>query len=75
MVHEFVTDRTADENHASNAADLDAYVGFLAGEAGMVVKPGELVGPLAVPGAPLWASERTFWVGKAVRSLRDGAGG
>ena len=70
MIHEFVTDRTEDARHTSNAADLDAYVRFLSGEPDAAVTSGQLVGPLSVPGQPLWSSAPTFWVGKAVRSLR-----
>ena len=70
MIHEFVTNRTSDECHATNASDLDGFVQLISEGSVAAVTPGALHGPFTVPGSPLVQTEIRLYVGKAVRDLR-----
>lgn len=70
LVHEFITDRTSDKNHAVNRADLDAFLRLVAAGDAVTIAPGALLGPFHLPGKPLIGSDIEFFVGKAVRDLR-----
>ena len=72
LVHEFWTDRTDDERHWDNAAALTDFVGRLAHDEMVGCGGGELVGPFALPGKPLFPPTQQFYVGKAVRNVRAG---
>lgn len=67
LVHEFVTKRTSDRKHARNAEDLDAFIRHISGRSVAKVRADSLCGPLELPiGGGI-----QFYVGKAVRDLRD----
>lgn len=70
VVHEFVTDKTNDARHAANAHDLDAFITRLTAGAETCVPAGQLVGPVRVPGSPLFPSPPSLYIGKAVRVVR-----
>lgn len=70
VVHEFVSARADDRRHAASYADLSAFVARLTDGAHASVEPGVLIGPLEVPGAPLYERPVPLYVGKAVRTLR-----
>jgi hypothetical protein len=70
LVHEFVTDRTNDDRHAANAADLNAFVRKLSGDREKAIVPGQLVGPFNVPGNTHCPASIRLFVGKAVRNTR-----
>jgi hypothetical protein len=70
VVHEFVTTRTLDERHAMNAADYDAFLGRLSGRVALGVKQPGLLGPFAVPGAPLFENVPQLFVGKVITRRR-----
>jgi hypothetical protein len=70
IVHEFVTSETSDEKHDRNKADLDRFVVRLTGGAVRQLTPGQLIGPVQVPGRPLFKDAPPLYVGKAVRRLR-----
>ena len=74
FVHEFVTDRTLDENHRKNAADLDLFVQRLSHGATQSIKNGEIHGPFNVPGAPLLPNPGLLFIGKVSRNLRRDSG-
>ena len=71
LIHEFVTGRTSDERHAANAADLDAFVQYISRGRVRELKAGTLCGPLALPGYTDTDLAVQFYVGKAVRNLRN----
>lgn len=73
IVHEFITPLTQDELHARNAADLDRFIKRLSGGQYPTIEAGTLLGPLTVPGKPLFGVSGaipTLYVGKAQRRLR-----
>ena len=71
MVHEFATDRTADEKRTSNARDLARFVARFAGRRGRL-EPGWLAGPYGVPGEPVVEAEISLYFGKVVVDKRRG---
>jgi hypothetical protein len=71
VVHEFVTDKTNDAKQAANARDLDAFITRLTAGAETCVPAGHLVGPVRVPGSPLFPSPPPWYIGKAVRIVRE----
>jgi Domain of unknown function (DUF6946) len=73
VIHEFITERTDDRKHEENARDLVAFLARLtSGEVRSLVA-GRLIGPIVVPGRPLFESVPPLYVGKAVRNLRGGS--
>lgn len=70
LIHEFVTDETADDKHAANSLDLDRFVRRLSGKAELSVSSGQLLGPFAPPGMPLFRGTIQLFIGKAVRHIR-----
>jgi uncharacterized protein DUF6946 len=73
IVHEFVTDRTTDVQHDLNTADLNAFIARLTDGGYQALAPGQLLGPITVPGIPLWEAPASLYVGKARRNLRRAA--
>jgi hypothetical protein len=71
LVHEFVTNRTVDENHQRNAADLDLFLHRLSHGATKSIKNGKILGPFNVPGAPLLSNPGLLFIGKVSRNLRQ----
>lgn len=71
LVHEFVTDKTSDEKHRLNAADLSAFVRRLSGGRTKEIPNGDIRGPFSVPGAPLLQADVQLYVGKVSRNLRS----
>jgi hypothetical protein len=73
VIHEFITERTDDAKHEANARDFVAFLARLtAGEIRSIVA-GRLVGPITIPGRPLFESAPPLYLGKSVRNLRDGS--
>jgi hypothetical protein len=71
LVHEFITDRTVDEKHWKNAADLNNFVKRLShGEVGELCS-GEMCGPFVVPGKPLVSRPISLYLGKVTRNIRS----
>lgn len=70
IVHEFVTERAEDRMQAANYADLSAFAARLSDGEHPTVEAGRLLGPLSVPGAPLFEKPAALYLGKAVRRLR-----
>ena len=71
VVQEFVTAKTADQNHERNADDLLRFLRRLSGSTQAVFAAGQLHGPFQVPGPPLFASGAVdLFVGKARRNVR-----
>jgi hypothetical protein len=71
LIHEFVTDKTSDDKHARNAADLDAFIKRLSHGTDRAPRSGEIRGPFLVPGAPLLVTKVSLYVGKVSRDLRS----
>lgn len=69
VVHEFVTDRTRDARHHANAADLREFIERL-GASSSSAGPW-LVGPISIPGAPLFRPGAELLIGKVVTNLRS----
>jgi hypothetical protein len=74
LVHEFVTDSTADKKHRRNSADLNQFVSVLSRSSIETVATGEIAGPIEVPGAPLFAGGTGLFIGKVTRRMRTGDG-
>jgi hypothetical protein len=72
LVHEFVTDKTSDDNHTRNAMDLNAFVSRLSHGSATAVSDGKIEGPFAVPGAPILRTKVALFIGKVRRNLRTG---
>jgi hypothetical protein len=68
VVHEFVTSMTSAENHRKNARDYAAFLERLRVSADE--RRQELLGPVAIPGAPLFGSPATLLIGKVVTDTR-----
>jgi hypothetical protein len=73
IVHEFVTERAEDRMQATNYADLSAFAARLSDGEHPTVEAGRLLGPLSVPGEPLFERPAALYIGKAVRRLRQPA--
>jgi hypothetical protein len=70
LVHEFRTDRTRDERHALNNADLGRFLARLTKGEVSAAATGILYGPIRVPGRPLLDAVPDLYIGKAVRDVR-----
>lgn len=75
VIHEFVTDRASDDRRRDNQRALDLFSQRVSSGDVKEVRPGELVGPLQPPGAPLFLAPPVFYLGKAVRDVRTKPGG
>jgi len=73
LVHEFVSDKTRDERHQRNAADLNRFVQRLSNGVVNEIRAGQICGPFTVPGAPLIKGGVQLFVGKVRRNLREKA--
>jgi hypothetical protein len=69
VIHEFQTNQTSTRSLRSNAQDLDAFVTRLTAGARRGVAVGSLVGPIHVPGNPLFARPADLYLGKIVRRI------
>lgn len=67
IVHEFQTTETSPENHGANARDYDAFLHRLGVKAGV---NRELLGPVAIPGGPLFSKRTALFIGKVVTDTR-----
>jgi hypothetical protein len=74
LIHEFDTWETKDENLLRNQRDLNAFVCRLTSGIHTQLKSGELIGPISVPGCPLFDEPvPVLYMGKArVRVERPG---
>jgi hypothetical protein len=70
LVLEFVTAETKDAKHATNAADLDAFVARLTSGTISIIAPQRLYGPIRVPGIPLFDRVPQLYIGKVTRDIR-----
>jgi hypothetical protein len=70
LVHEFVTNKTSDDKHARNAADLDNFVCRISCRRDITVQSNRLRGPFYAPGQPLLTAKIALYIGKAQRNLR-----
>lgn len=71
LVHEFWTKCTADKKHAANAVDFNRFVSRLSHNTVSVMEPGVLYGPFPVPGACLFTTPPSLYIGKAQRNVRN----
>ncbi|HYD53680.1 MAG TPA: hypothetical protein VEA99_13680 [Gemmatimonadaceae bacterium] len=69
IVHEFVSDATNAERRATNQTDLDRFLAAISAGRFHELSAGRLVGPIAIPGAPLFDGPVPLFVGKSVRRL------
>lgn len=70
VIHEFVTDFTDDSKHEMNKRDLDAFVFRLTQGRRSTLPAGAIIGPIAIPGTPLFQTSIPLFIGKVVRNLR-----
>lgn len=70
LVQEFVTPRTVDVKHARNAADFVTFIRAITRNDPDTQFTGDLVGPIRVPGAPLFNEHPALYIGKVSRRLR-----
>jgi len=71
LIQEFRTRQTDDSKHAANAMDLNRFVRCLSHETTATIEPGVLSGPFAVPGAPLFRTPASIFIGKVCHNLRN----
>jgi hypothetical protein len=69
VIHEFQTNETSARNLQRNAQDLDVFVTRLTAGAARSVAVGALVGPIRVPGDPLFDKPADLYLGKIVRRV------
>jgi hypothetical protein len=69
IIHEFHTQRTSARNLERNAKDLDRFVTRLTAGKAVSVSTGTLIGPLRVPGDPLFNNPADLYLGKIVRRM------
>ena len=69
-VQEFVTPETTDDNHRVNGDDLNRWLHRVSAGAHSSISDRTLVGPISIPGAPLFAGRAALYVGKAQVRLR-----
>jgi len=69
-VQEFVTPKTTDENHRANGDDLNRWLYRVSSGAHSHIADRQLLGPISVPGAPLFAGRAALYIGKAQVRLR-----
>ena len=74
LIQEFVTDRAQDKKLLINAIDLGRFVKRLSHGDATSLNAGEIHGPFAVPGAPLFSTPIDLYVGKVSRNLRSRRG-
>lgn len=67
VVHEFQTSQTSTRNLQRNAQDLKVFVRRLTAGASPDAEVGTLVGPVRVPGEPLFDKPADLYLGKIVR--------
>ena len=71
IVHEFVTNETNDDLREANQLDLERFVQRLTSSEHSRLLEGVLIGPISVPGRPLFARPVPLYIGKAVERLRS----
>jgi hypothetical protein len=69
IVHEFASSAGDARKRKRNADDLDAFVAALTDGRVGSVPVGQIIGPLTVPGAPLFQEAVPLYIGKARREL------
>ena len=69
IIHEFVTTRTNHAKYRGNSHDLNAFVARLTAGRTRSLAPGVLVGPITIPGRPLFLRPPAVYIGKAVRTI------
>jgi len=70
FIQEFVTPKTTDEKHQQNADDLNRWLLRVSAGAHASLPDRQLLGPIAVPAAPLLTGKAALYVGKAQIRLR-----
>jgi hypothetical protein len=72
LVHEFVTDKTKDENHASNTRDLQAFLDRLNTSSPSTPKftCDTIYGPIIGDNSTILTNEVELFVGKVTRNIR-----
>jgi hypothetical protein len=70
LIHEFISDVTADEYHERNTRDLNTFVKRLSHGTVSKIAVGEIAGPFVVPGSPLFGSKVQLFIGKVTRNIR-----
>jgi hypothetical protein len=74
LVHEFITDKTSDRNHARNSADLNAFVQRLSNGEVTDMEIGKIYGPFNALGNAHLRGETNLFLGKVSRNLRKSGG-
>jgi hypothetical protein len=72
LIEEFVTTKTKDVNHARNSEDLNIFVKRLRHSNDELLAAPFIVGPIVVPGIPLFTGSAKLYIGKLTRNLREG---
>ena len=67
IVHEFITHRTRDENHARNAADLKTFLSRFSDGTVTQLSAEGLAGPIQIPGNAHMPRTVQIYIGKATR--------
>lgn len=71
LVHEFITNKTDNENQQANSADLDNFLGRISDGKASAGETDQLYGPLPVPGDPLFSANTRLYLGKVQRNIRS----
>lgn len=69
IVEEFATVETREDRRQRNHEDLDRFVHRLTAGQRHSVAPGELIGPVVIPGGPLFSEPAELYLGMVVHDL------
>ena len=69
VVHEFLSDQTKPDKVERNRRDLDRFVHQLPGFRDACLEPGQLLGPIQVPGGEFVPSDIPLFIGKVTTQL------
>lgn len=69
VIHEFQTNQTSSRNLQRNVQDLDTFVARLTGGEALKVTAGSVIGPIRVPGDPLFDKPADLYLAKIVRCV------
>lgn len=70
LIQEFITDETEDKKHLANETDLDTFVHRASHGMYDTVPSGGIIGPIQLPGQPLFKQNVRFYLGKVSRNIR-----
>lgn len=69
LIHEFKTNSTDPKKHEINSKALNAFIHRITNGKSKSIQNGELLGPIKIPGTPLFDKVPDMYIGKVVRTI------